>query len=130
MAVNTSHPSLARSVSAVRRIVLLSSITRTFKPWSFVLLPVTVWGNSFLYLAARRQTTSLTGIQTSAARVLTYRYTPCYAMRVTFLARRVRLQHRDPPRRTYSRGREHNRTSCRGNNSYERTHSSRCRDGS
>src|SRR6185437_300209 len=42
IAVNTSHPSLARSVSAVRRIVLLSSITRTFRPWSFVLLPVTV----------------------------------------------------------------------------------------
>src|SRR5882757_7887191 len=52
MAVKTSHPSFARSVSAVRRIVLLSSITRTFRPWSFVLLPVTVWGNSFLYLAA------------------------------------------------------------------------------
>src|SRR6185437_9931768 len=42
IAVKTSHPSLARSVSAVRRIVLLSSITRTLRPWSFVLLPVTV----------------------------------------------------------------------------------------
>src|ERR1700710_770166 len=52
MAVKTSHPSFARSVSAVRRIVLLSSITRTLRPWSFVLLPVTMWGNSFLYLAA------------------------------------------------------------------------------
>jgi hypothetical protein len=26
----------------VRRIVLLSSITRTLRPWSFALLPVTV----------------------------------------------------------------------------------------
>src|SRR5579872_108214 len=42
IAVKTSHPSLARRVSAVRRIVLLSSITRTLRPWSFVLLPVTV----------------------------------------------------------------------------------------
>ena len=32
IAVKTSHPSLARRVSAVRRIVLLSSITRTLRP--------------------------------------------------------------------------------------------------
>jgi hypothetical protein len=36
----------------VRRIVLLSSITSTLRPWSFVLLPVTVWGNSLTLLAA------------------------------------------------------------------------------
>src|ERR1700737_1099437 len=34
-AVKTSQPSLVSSVSAVRRIVLLSSITRTFNPVSF-----------------------------------------------------------------------------------------------
>src|SRR5215472_13620816 len=56
MAVNTSQPSLARRVSAVRRIVLLSSITSTLRPWSFEL----------------------------ALGVLTYRHTPCYARHVTF----------------------------------------------
>src|ERR1700676_3737762 len=35
MAVKTSQPSLVNSVSAVRRIVLLSSITRTFSHVSF-----------------------------------------------------------------------------------------------
>src|SRR5271167_3025097 len=35
MAVNTSQPSLVSRVSAVRRMVLLSSITRTLRPVSF-----------------------------------------------------------------------------------------------
>src|ERR1700733_13465343 len=41
MAVKTSHPSLASRVSAVRRIVLLSSMTSTLRPWSFELVPDT-----------------------------------------------------------------------------------------
>src|ERR1700729_995882 len=54
-AVNTSHPSLVRSVSAVRRMVLLSSITRTLRPVSFglplvIMLSMTCVGAGILWL--------------------------------------------------------------------------------
>src|SRR5204862_348113 len=42
-------------------------------------------------------------------RVLTYRYTPCYAMRVTFFEGRPRFQRLPSPGQTYSRCTEHNR---------------------
>src|SRR5690348_16974992 len=111
IAVKTSQPSLARRVSAVRRIVLLSSITRTFRPWSFVLLPVTV--RQLLQLDLRlepaapeetpwptighsgerggRRLHAMPGASPSTpsppergAGVLTYTPTPRHAARVTF----------------------------------------------
>src|ERR1700720_2984603 len=124
MAVKTSQPSFASSVSAVRRMVLLSSITRTFSPVSFVLLPVTVrrllaqngvdgprgprrprahvagfvprnqLGARPRRTPSTHQPSSLTGPLQRGKRcaVLTYRYTPCYAMRVTFFERRPSFQ--------------------------------------
>src|ERR1700728_4474521 len=82
IAVKTSHPSFDSSVSAVRRIVLLSSMTRTLSPWSFVLVAVTL-GKLLRYDGPAR-----TPRGAYAARVLTYRYTPGYATRVTFLEAR------------------------------------------
>src|SRR5580658_5601386 len=82
MAVKTSQPSFARRVSAVRRMVLLSSMTSTLRPWSFELAPVTV-----TELLPPKAYGGLHERQ--AQRALTYRPTPCYARHVTFLAARI-----------------------------------------
>src|SRR6185436_7514064 len=91
MAVKTSHPSFARSVSAVRRMVLLSSITRTFRPCSFALLPLTSGDSSRSNDHPHRRSTHRRcppayGGWTEGKRsaVLTYRYNLGYATHVTF----------------------------------------------
>src|SRR6185312_8460119 len=128
IAVNTSQPSFCSRVSAVRRMVLLSSITRTLRPWSLVLLPVTfsellhnclgprhssrpyahaprarAWRPGRLSRDWRRcaaahafHTSRLVSRASQPkgkrAPVLTYRYTPGYAMHVTFFEARSAAQ--------------------------------------
>src|SRR5580693_3398035 len=139
IAVNTSHPSLASSVSAVRRMVLLSSMTSTLRPWSFVLLPFTIRGllsqklsgvsahapagrafarggldDPFAELRAdayrrtlhtSRSVSREPGPAGKCSAVLTYRYTPGYATRVTFFEARHSGASAGGRGQTYSRRR-------------------------